>query len=204
MSAADSLRENFFAMAKRVESLSGLIDPKEPSTLVYAQSILSAVTKDLEAMTLVGDRMEGEPDAPGATLMNEIRSLLGQTQGLKAHIDKAIEIQSNMSGGTDGGAEQQQQQHMPPPPPQEQEQQTERDAVKEFVNSQGDVPLDRQEIAKLLLLICRAEKSGILSKKQKDFLKTQVVARTGMLRVILQLQGIEMIMQALKAISGEE
>jgi hypothetical protein len=207
MSAADSLRENFFAMAKRVESLSGLIDPKEPSTLVYAQSILSAVTKDLEAMTLVGDRMEGEPDAPGVTLMSEIRSLLGQTQGLKAHIDKAIEIQSSMPGGMDGGTEQPQppqQQHMPPPPPHEQEQQTERDAVKEFVNSQGDVPLDRQEIAKLLLLICRAEKSGILSKKQKDFLKTQVVARTGMLRVILQLQGIEMIMQALKAISGEE
>ena len=190
MSAADSLR-TFFAMAQRVESLSGLIDPTKPSTLLHAQSTLSAVITDLEAMTLVGDRMEAEPGAGESNLITEIRSLLDQTRGLKLHIDKAIGMQAGAGGGA-------------APEEAAEEPVGESDSqVREFVNSQGEQPLARQEIAKLLLLISRAHKSGVLSQKQKDFLKTQVVARVGMLRVILQLNGIEMIMSALKAISGD-
>ena len=195
MSAADNLRESFFAMAKRVESLSGLIDPSRPETLLNAQATLNAVISDLESMVLVGDRMESEPGAGPSNLITEIRALLEQTRGLKTHIDKAIVIQGGLSDDAEAAAQQETTDEEP---------QGERDTVREFVTSQGDVPLDRQEIAKLLLLISRAEKGGVLSKKQKDFLKTQVVARVGMLRVILQLSGIEMIMQALKAISGEE
>lgn len=192
MSAADSLRTSFFAMAQRVESLSGLIDPTRPSTLLHAQATLSAVITDLEAMTLVGDRMEAEPGAGQSNLITEIRSLLDQTRGLKLHIDKAIGMQAGAGGGA------------APEEAAEEEPVGESDSqVREFVNSQGEQPLSRQEIAKLLLLISRAHKSGVLSQKQKDFLKTQVVARVGMLRVILQLNGIEMIMSALKAISGD-
>lgn len=196
MSAAESLRVSFFAMAQRVESLSGLIDPRRPATLLHAQTTLNEVVNDLEAMVIVGDRMEAEPGAGQSDLIREIRSLLEQTRGLKLHIDKAVGIQAGLSG--EGGGSQSQEE-----PEVESEEASESD-VREFVNSQGDVPLDRQEIAKLLLLISRAHKGGVLSQKQKDFLKTQVVARVGMLRVILQLSGIEMIMSALKAISGEE
>ena len=182
-------------MAKRVESLSGLIDPSRPETLLNAQATLNAVISDLESMVLVGDRMESEPGAGPSNLITEIRALLEQTRGLKTHIDKAIVIQGGLSDDAEAAAQQETTDEEP---------QGERDTVREFVTSQGDVPLDRQEVAKLLLLISRAEMGGVLSKKQKDFLKTQVVARVGMLRVILQLSGIEMIMQALKAISGEE
>lgn len=184
-------------MAKRVESLSGLIDPSRPETLLNAQATLNAVISDLESMVLVGDRMESGSGAGSSpsNLITEIRALLEQTRGLKSHIDKAIVIQGGLSDDAEAAAQQETTDEEP---------QGERDTVREFVTSQGDVPLDRQEIAKLLLLISRAEKGGVLSKKQKDFLKTQVVARVGMLRVILQLSGIEMIMQALKAISGED
>ena len=196
MSAAASLRQSFFAMAKRVESLSGLIDPNRPETLLHAQDTLDAVINDLEAMVLVGDRMESEPGEGPSNLITEIRALLEQTRGLKSHIDKAIQIQKGVSN--DARPSQQQKNETAD------ETEDGKKAAMEFVTSQGDAPLDRQEIAKLLLLISRAEKGGVLSKKQKSFLKTQVVARVGMLRVILQLNGIEVIMRALKAISGDE
>ena len=44
-------------MAKRVESLSGIIDPREPDSLIYAQGILDAVISDL-SMVLAGDAAE--------------------------------------------------------------------------------------------------------------------------------------------------
>jgi hypothetical protein len=193
MSAASSLRENFFAMAKRVESLSGIIDPKEPDSLIYAQGILNAVIEDLEAMVIAGNSTGEESDGSG--LMNEITGLLNQTRGLKGHIDKAVEIQSNISEE----AQTQSQREEEPAASEEEE----KDFVRGYVNQQGETPLDRQEIGKLLLLVGRAAKTGILSQKQKSFLKTQIVGRVGMLRVVLQLQGLDMIFHALKAISGD-
>ena len=38
MSSAQ-LRENFFKVAERVESLSGIIDPSNPQSLIYAQKV---------------------------------------------------------------------------------------------------------------------------------------------------------------------
>jgi len=34
-----ALRENFFKVAERVESLSGIIDPSNPQSLIYAQKV---------------------------------------------------------------------------------------------------------------------------------------------------------------------
>jgi len=34
-----ALRENFFKVAERVESLSGIIDPSNPASLIYAQKV---------------------------------------------------------------------------------------------------------------------------------------------------------------------
>ena len=202
MSASESLREKFFAMAKRVESLSGIIDPREPDSLIYAQGILNAVIEDLEAMVTVGNAA-GENEV--SQLMSEINGLLQQTQGLKAHIDKAVEIQSTLSEeaqaqGTqeslsEGSSENEERNS-------EKSGKAQKDFVREYVNQQGDMPLDRQEIGKLLLLVARAHKTGVLSMQQKSFLKTQIVGRIGMLRVVLQLEGLEMIFHALKAISG--
>ena len=197
MSASGSLRDNFFAMAKRVESLSGIIDPREPDSLIYAQGILDAVISDLEAMVLAGDAAE---ENEASQLMNEISGLLTQTRGLKAHIDKAVEIQSNLSEEAQAQAAQQQQSDEGSKEnPAKGDQ---RDMVREYVNQQGDKPLDRQEIGKLLLLVARAHKTGKLTVEQKAFLKNQIVNRIGMLRVVLQLDGLETVFNALQAISS--
>ncbi len=197
MSASGSLRDNFFAMAKRVESLSGIIDPREPDSLIYAQGILNAVISDLEAMVLAGDAA-GENEA--SQLMNEISGLLTQTRGLKAHIDKAVEIQSNLSEEAQPQAAQQQQSDEDSG--EDPAKGDQRDMVREYVNQQGDKPLDRQEIGKLLLLVARAQKTGRLTVEQKAFLKNQIVNRIGMLRVVLQLDGLETVFHALQAISS--
>ncbi len=202
MSAAGSLRENFFAMAKRVESLSGIIDPREPDSLIYAKGILNAVIEDLEAMVIAGDAT-GENEA--SQLMSEINGLLQQTRGLKAHIDKAVEIQSSLREEAQAEATRSstnEETSMDEEGSSEKPGEARKDAVRDYVNQQGDTPLDRQEIGKLLLLVARAHKTGVLSLHQKSFLKTQIVGRVGMLRVVLQLEGLEMIFHALQAISG--
>ena len=62
--------------------------------------------------------------------------------------------------------------------------------------------MNREEIGKLLVLTSRAYKSQIVSPNQRAFLKTQIIARHGMLRVVLQFPTLESIMAALKTISS--
>jgi len=74
--------------------------------------------------------------------------------------------------------------------------------VDRLVAQNESEPLNREEIGKLLILTSRAYTSKILSANQRSFLKTQIVAQHGMLRVVLQFPTLESIMSALKTISS--
>jgi hypothetical protein len=74
--------------------------------------------------------------------------------------------------------------------------------VDRLVAQNESEPLNREEIGKLLILTSRAYTSKILSPNQRSFLKTQIVAQHGMLRVVLQFPTLESIMSALKTISS--
>jgi len=85
----------------------------------------------------------------------------------------------------------------------EEEEEEETDArVDRLVARNESEPLNREEIGKLLILTSRAYASKILSPNQRSFLKTQIVAQHGMLRVVLQFPTLESIMSALKTISS--
>ena len=109
--------------------------------------------------------------------MREIANLLHQTQQLYQVLDLTIHKQQavhQQSQGNVGDAQQE--------PADENDQ---------------DVPLAREEVAKLLLLVSRAHGIGQLTDEQKSNLKMEVCLRKSYLRNILRQQDITQIMTAL-------
>jgi len=196
---AKALREKFFLVAERVESLSGIIDPNVPSSLTYAKSILDSIVDDLSKMGQIGKNIDEEnSDGQQSGLVQEIFGLLGQSKTLLSHIEKAITIQKTLGGGVEEqGAGSQQQE--------DEEEEKEEDGgidVARVVSMNEDAPLTREEIGQLLILVSRALSLNIISQAQRGFLKNQIIGQHGMLRVILQFPTVDQIMGALKTISS--
>ncbi len=66
-----------------------------------------------------------------------------------------------------------------------------------------DSVLQREEIAKLLLLTIKSYELNRISVKQKGHIKDQVCRRLGYLRLVLQQEDIGLIIEALTAVGGE-
>ena len=236
--AQGQLRENFFRVAERVESLSGIIDPAVPESLTYAQKVLVNIVSDLTNMAVAGQRLDSDTPGQESTLVTEIFGLLEQSKTLLGHIHRAVDIQDRLgqaqgAGAAPGSSNQQQgdadsnedetsddsddddsesddsedaeedtesESDGYPAAPQSREK--EEDRVDDLVAQNEAEPLTREEIGKLLVLTSRAFKSEIVGQSQRAFLKTQIIARHGMLRVVLQFPTLESIMAALKTISS--
>ena len=212
--ASATLRESFLKVAERVESLSGIIDPANPSSLIYAQKVLAEIVSNLGKMAQLGQRIDAaneETKGAESSIVSEIFGLLEQSKSLLEHITRAINIQSRISGT--GNARQSRADEVDDEESDESDSESdsededsneeeEDDRVDKLVSQNEADPLNREEIGKLLILTARAYTSKILSANQRSFLKTQIVARHGMLRVVLQFPTLESIMSALRTISS--
>jgi hypothetical protein len=206
------LRENFFRVAERVESLSGIIDPAVPESLTYAQEVLVQIVKDLTTMAVAGQRLDEQTPGSESTLVGEIFGLLEQSKTLLGHIHRAVEIQSTLGTGTvpSRGPEDNDESESESESEGDSDESSDEDdnnanedkRVDQLVAQNEAEQLNREEIGKLLVLTSRAYKSQIVSPNQRAFLKTQIIARHGMLRVVLQFPTLESIMAALKTISS--
>ena len=168
-------------MAERVESMGKGIDPKDPNSLSKARATLVSIIADLQSMVTLGSQVQ---DDSKLGMMQEVHNLLKQTQTLKLHLDRAIQISPSIAAAA-----------KPSPP------------TASFLEKQvlhDKVPLNRDEIAKLLLLTSRAWKSRLLSDKQRHFVKQVIVRREGYLRVILSFGSIQATMEALAAVGGPD
>ena len=118
------------------------------------------------------------------------------------HIHRARTIQSRFVGATEVNARRPSNQEESETDSSSDEEEEEDEQVSRVVAQNESEPLSREEIGKLLILTSRAYTLKILSPNQRSFLKTQIVARHGMLRVVLQFPTLESIMSALKTISS--
>lgn len=210
------LRENFFKVAERVESLSGIIDPSVPESLTYAQKVLVQIVSDLTNMAAAGQQIDAATPGTESTLVGEIFGLLDQSKTLLSHIHRAVQIQSRLGSGETRAAQPQESydeesdsDESDSDESDDEDSESESGAddaegrrVDQLVAQNEADPLSREEIGKLLVLTSRAYKSQIISPNQRAFLKTQIIARHGMLRVVLQFPSLESIMAALKTISS--
>lgn len=222
---AAELRANFFKVAERVESLSGIIDPSKPRSLISAQTLLMSIVADLGEMAIQGQRIDSEQNgSEGGSgesgIVTEVFGLLDQTKVLLGHVQRALDIQSRMAAGgsalpqlngrgDDGKNEEETDSEDEADPADDNEEldvdEDEDEAqgrVSDLVKQNEEQPLSREEIGKLLILTSRAFKSEIISGNQRSFLKGQIIARHGMLRVVLQFPTVESILNALKTISS--
>lgn len=151
-----------------------------------------------------------------------IRVRIRARQTLLEHIHRAISIQSRISGATaadapgagaspnanddDEDEDNEDSESSDDVGDDEDEDEGREDDTDERVDRlvarNESEPLNREEIGKLLILTSRAYTSKIISPNQRAFLKTQIVAQHGMLRVVLQFPTLESIMSALKTISS--
>ena len=214
------LRENFFRVANRMEALSGIIDPQDPDTLHYARAALLEIVTDLTNMAVSGQKMDGE-SSQESTLVTEIFGLLEQSKNLLGHIHKAIEIQSRLGTGrvpsndtnrqpeeesgdseSDDDSDSESDDDKEASPDNDPTNNSESHRVDRLVQANEEKMLSREEIGKMLVLTSRAYKTQIITPNQRAFLKNQIIARYGMLRVVLQFPTLESIMAALKTISS--
>jgi preprotein translocase subunit SecG len=125
----------------------------------------------------------GEDDQSNRFLLTrEIANLLHQTQQLYQVLDLTIEKASASASGAQQRAQQQE--------------------IGDTDSTEETVPLAREEVAKLLLLVSRAHGIGQLTDAQKHNLKMEVCLRKSYLRTILKQQDITQIMSALAAAGG--
>jgi hypothetical protein len=205
------MQEKFFKIAERVESLSGIIDPNQPETLLYAQGILSSIISDLNVMA--SDNTATGSDGQSPNMIEEVKGLLEQTKGLKGHIDRAISIRETM-GFSDQQEASQPDQVTPESSPRytsansnngddDDSEPLSNDEIKMYMEKQSSAELRREEISVLLMLVATAYKAQLLTQDQRGFLKNQIVRRLGVLRVILQLNDIPSQIEALRTISTQ-
>lgn len=212
-----TMQEKFFKIAERVESLSGIIDPSQPETLLYAQGILSSIISDLNVMA--SDSAATGADGQSPNMIEEVKGLLEQTKGLKGHIDRAISIRETMgfsdqqeastdqvtpdavdaaprytSSGNNNNNDNDDDDGSEP---------LSKDEIKMYMEKQSSAELKREEISVLLMLVATAYKAQLLTQAQRGFLKNQIVRRLGVLRVILQLNDIPSQIEALRTISTQ-
>jgi hypothetical protein len=178
-----------------------------PESLHYAKQILEAIVVDLGKMGQIGQELETDAlDGEQSGLVKEIMGLLGHSTTLLEHIGRAIIMQESMGrgAGVASGADEE---------PEEEDKAAEAgrgddsanaqdDDVAKTVQVNEDEPLNRDEIARLLICVAKALSLQIITQAQRGFLKDQIIARHGMLRVILQFPTLDGIMMALQTVSS--
>lgn len=165
---------DFAAMTSRVENLDLEIDPSNPQSLLRAKGDIDSIVRDLENFNAAGaNKFSADDDGSEgvhleASLVSDIGELLEQTKMLQDHINKQVKA---MDRYTDDE-----------PPAQE------TDSVR---------PLEREEIAKLLLLVARAYGIQQISVEQRAFIKNEICGRKGYLRNILLQDDIGAVISSL-------
>ena len=173
------MKERFLAMASRVEAMGVGLSLSDPASLIRTQKLLEAIIKDLQDMVRIGQQSSYGSESK---IMQDVIELYGQTTRLHKHLSDSIS-----------------KQQAAPPPPQRQD---EASSSADMIGAQP--PLNRDEIGKLLLLTNRGYKLSQLSKKQRGYIKHQILLQQGYLRVIIPLNDIGQIMSALRAVGGDE
>lgn len=130
--------------------------------------------------------------------MREVNALLLQTQALRGHLDKAIALQPQVAAASSSiRPSPTAPATLPAPAP--------RGAASlENQVLHDNVPLSREEIAKLLMITAKAWKLRLLSDKQRSFIKMIICKQEGYLRVVLSFEGNQRIFQALQAVGGDD
>ena len=189
-------------MAERVEAMGRAIDPRDPESLRFAHSTLTAIIDDLQKMLVLGDDVQDESKKG---LMDEVKTLLTQTTTLRQHLERAIAIQPKIKPTTPtapaaaAAPSVAQRAAAPAPAPSDPP-----SATMEQMMMLDRVPLEQEEIAKLLLLTSRAWKANRLTDRQRNFIKGVIVRREGYLRVVLSFGSIEATFGALAAVGGSD
>ena len=148
-------------------------------------------------------------------IMREVIALLSQTQALCGHLDKAIALQPHVQAASSAAnaassSSASRLSAAPQATPKILTTASSTSATSSRTRSlenqllHDNVPLSREEIAKLLLITAKAWKLELLTNKQRDFIKMVIVKQEGYLRVILSFEGTQQIFQALRAVGGAD
>jgi hypothetical protein len=210
LSQLDYLDSYFASFASRVESIDRSIDMKKPSTLMTAKHDLAQIIGDLESLQ-ANEVSPSPPSSPlfstlkqidGLTLSSqdvgngnreealshrkhlhaEIENMLEQTQLLYKQIDATLQRITAKDPSAASGAS------------------GSSSSSTSSSAHNSEPPLQREEIAKLLLLSSRAHSVQQISVQQWRGLKDEICRRKGYLRQILRQSDISSVMAALASI----
>ena len=153
------------------------VDPSNPKAISATKTNLEEIISDLVQFSS-DCRLNGDTDRI-PTLVGDIDQLLSQTRVLHGHISKQIhamhrmDIETDRDGDRNGGGDRHGDD-------------TGSGSNSEDGGEYEEDPLNREEIAKLLLLTSKAYQAKHIDKEQKGHLKDEIVRRRSYLRKVVE------------------